>query len=305
MVGEHRLAEAVAEEGRLSVERAAARRLDVRADEAGGERGLEQHRHLAGADLARPEARQRPLRRIAAHRCRRRHLLGGTHRAVPGVALHVGTAASRKRRDRRHRDRMPRTGVAAAEAARVAQPEVRLLRRDAGPFRVGDARVDVERRRFARERQLDRPGGVDVPRVEEVEVEAGGRGVGQGVVLGQAGSLVLGGEARDVPRGAHRLLDRGWREIRCAGVAAPLAGVDRDAHRLVAVALDVLGLALAHRHREAHAFRHLGRRIARAELAGVREGQVDEFAELLARVREAGSGAGRGGQGGVYDKQAP
>ena len=66
-----------------------------------------------------------------------------------------------------------------------------------------------------------------------------------------------------------------------ARVAAPLADVDGDADRLVAVALDVLGLALPHRHRQADAFGDLGDGIARAERLGGRE---------AARRRRRGTG---------------
>ena len=66
------------------------------------------------------------------------------------------------------------------------------------------------------------------------------RAGGEVVRVGQAGGRILGGEAGDVVGRAHRLLDRGAREVGGAGVAAPLADVDRDAERLVAVALDVL-----------------------------------------------------------------
>jgi len=87
--------------------------------------------------------------------------------------------------------------------------------------------------------------------------------------VGQACGRVFGSEACDVVRGFHGLLKGSGREVGRARVAAALAHVDRDAHRLVAVAFDVLGLALAHRDRQADAFRDLGHRIARTELSGV------------------------------------
>ncbi len=245
---------------RLAVERAAAGRLHVGAEQPGGERRLVQHRHLAGADLARAQARERALGGIAADRFGRGELGGRAHRRVPGVALHVVAAAPRQGGDRRDRDRVARARVAGAEAARVAGIEVRLLRRDAGALGIGDARVDRERRRLAARGDRDRRLGVDRPGVEEVEVAAGGAGVGEVLGIGQAGGGVLGGEAGDVVGGAHGLLERRRREVGAARVAAPLADIDGDADRLVAVALDVLGLALAHRDRQPDAFGDLGRR---------------------------------------------
>ena len=115
---------------------------------------------------------------------------------------------------------------------------------------------------------LDRLLGVDRPGMEQVEVAPRGCVVGQVGFVGQAGGRIFGGEAGDVVRGAHRLLERGAREVGRARVAAPLADVDGHADRLVAVALDVLGLALAHRDRQPDAFRDLGGRVARAERLG-------------------------------------
>ena len=135
--------------------------------------------------------------------------------------------------------------------------------------------------------------------MEEVEVESRRAVACEVGLVGQAGRRVLGGEAGDVVRGAHRLLERGQREVRGARVAAPLADVDRDRERLVAVALDVLGLALAHRDRQAHAFGNLGDRVAGAERLRRGEGRFDEVLELVSGVGEAGRwgsldrGAGR------------
>ena len=66
---------------------------------------------------------------------------------------------------------MARAGVAAAEAAGVAGEEVRLLRRDAGTFRIGDALVGAQGGAFAAPRQLGSTFGVNVPAVEQVQVQ--------------------------------------------------------------------------------------------------------------------------------------
>jgi len=72
------------------------------------------------------------------------------------------------------------------------------------------------------------------------------------------------------------------------GVAAPLAEVHRDAQGLVAVALHVLDLALAHRDRQAGPFGDLDTGVGGAQR--LREGQ-GVFHQLL----EIGP------SGGIYD----
>ena len=157
---------------------------------------------------------------------------------------------------------------------------MRLLRRHAGAFGVGDAAVGREGRVLAALGQRGGLGDVDVPGVEQVEVHAGlGRG-GHVLGVGQAGGRILGGEARDVVGGAHRLFERLEREVRGAGVATPLADVDRHAHRFVAVAFDVLDLALANGHRQPAAFGHLRRRVAGAGRLGDPEHVLDDLLEL-------------------------
>ena len=112
---------------------------------------------------------------------------------------------------------------------------------------------------------LGRGLGIDGPRVEQVQVAVARRRRLRHVVgIRQTGGGIFGGEARDVVGGPHRLLERRAREVGRARIAAPLPDVDGDADRLVAVALDVLDLALAHRYRQADSLRDLGRRVAGA-----------------------------------------
>ena len=67
--------------------------------------------------------------------------------------------------------------------------------------------IDGERRRLAAAGDLDRLLGIDRPGMEEIEVAP--RRVGEVGLVGQAGGRILGREAGDVVRGAHRLLERG------------------------------------------------------------------------------------------------
>ena len=296
--GSTRCAEAVEQERRLAVERAAARRLHVGAEQARGERRLEQHRHLAGLDLARRQARERALGGVAADRLGRGQLVGRAHRGVPGVALHVVAAPAGQRGDRRDRERVARARVAGAEAARVGGVEVRLLRRDAGAFGVGDAR---DRRRApplrsarparspARRRS---PTGWNRSRSRSAASAASARSASSGRPAAGSSAVkrAMSWAARTVCSSAAA------REVGRARVAAPLADVDRDADRLVAVALDVLGLALAHRHRQADAFGDLGDGVARAERLGRRQARrrrARGTARASRRSRKASASAPR------------
>ena len=133
--GKHRLAERVEQKAGLAVQRAAAHRLREAAQQAGGQRRLEQHRAFARGDLAALQAAQGAFGGVAAHRLRAGQLGGIAHRAVPVVALHVGALAG----DRRHRDAVARRRIATAKTARVGAEEMALLRRHTGAFAVGDA----------------------------------------------------------------------------------------------------------------------------------------------------------------------
>src|SRR5438046_277373 len=121
---------------------------------------------------------------------------------------------------------MTRARIAAAKAARVAGEEMRLLRRDAGALRIGDAAIDRQRGALATRRDLDRALGIDVPRMEKVEVARGSLAECQVLLVGQARSRVLGGEAGDVVGRLHRLPQRRAREVRRARVAATLPEID-------------------------------------------------------------------------------
>jgi hypothetical protein len=111
-------------------------------------------------------------------------------------------------------------------------------------------------------------------------------------VVGQARGFVFRREAGDVVGRFHGLLDGGLGEIAGGRIAALFADVNRDAQRLVAVALHVFQLALAHADRQAAAFGGLGRGIRGAQFLGVGQRGVDEFLEKIAVVAEARFGTG-------------
>jgi len=187
----------------------------------------------------------------------------------------------------------------------TSRPEIRELRPDWGNIAELIVLEPLSEPESARlignllgRAELTGLGRGDGPGVEQMEV---GKLVGHVLGVGQAGHRVFGGEAGDVVGCLHRLAHRVGRKIGSGRVAAPLAQVDRDAQRLVAVALDVLQFALAHRHAQARAFGHLHAGVCRAQLPGVAQRHVGQGFELRPGVLEAGAGLlgieglGRGG----------
>src|SRR5207302_4766450 len=129
---EHLLAEAVDEERGLAVQVAAVHGRDEMADQLHRRRRLEQHRRLAGRNLARAKARHRALAGIAPQRLRLGELRGRAGGAEPVVALHEALLLG----DHRARDPVPRAGVAARETEAVCEDELRLVSGDGRTFRV-------------------------------------------------------------------------------------------------------------------------------------------------------------------------
>jgi len=217
--------------------------LHEAAEQAGGLGRFEQHRALSRVELAAVQACQRAFGGVASDRFGRGQQGGVARRGVPVVALHVPALAG----DRRDRDGVARVGVAAREAERVGDDEMRLLGIHAGAFAVGHALVDGKGGGFAAQGQLHGFFCGHEPGVAQLEVAWMHF---QHVGFGQAGAIVDRGEAGDVVGGIDRGFERLARKVGRAGVAAAhlaqFAQVDGDAHALVFVLLDGVDLALAH-----------------------------------------------------------
>ena len=110
---------------------------------------------------------------------------------------------------------------------------------------------------------------------------------GQVGFIGQARCGVFCGEAGDIKRGAHSLLQRSARKIGRAGVAPALSRIDRDAQRFVAIALNVFHGPQTRRDRQTYAFRGFSRSVGRAEFAGKGQRIVHELREPVGRVGKA------------------
>src|SRR6185312_15118472 len=106
---EQLLTETLRQERGLAIEIAAIHRGDEVADELECHRRLEQHRRLAGGNLARPQAGERALAGVAAEHHGIGKLFRAARCAVPVVALHQPLVFG----DHRARQPVPRAGIAA------------------------------------------------------------------------------------------------------------------------------------------------------------------------------------------------
>ena len=241
---EHGLTDAVQQETRPPIQATAAHRAHPMSDQTRGDARLEQHRHLTGGNLARTQPRDGALASAPAQRLGGLQGVGRAGDAVPVVALHRLVLASNNRAI----ERVPAAVVAVAKTQRIGVDKAVDVARHRGAVAVVDARIDRHRRRLHAASQCDRLLAVQRPRVTQVEV---GCAPGQQIGLRQAGERVLAGVAGDRQRRRHRLGDCRRRDVRGAGVAAPLA--DPSGHRQTAIArvFERLDLAQAHRHIQA------------------------------------------------------
>ncbi|MNI33321.1 hypothetical protein D3C73_872630 [compost metagenome] len=281
VLGEDGLAQRVKQEAGLAVKRPAIDGLGQRAHQAQRQRGLEQHRKLAGADAAGRQARERAFGGVAADGLGRRQLGGIALGRVPVVALHAVATAG----DGGHGQAVARIRVAAQEAAAVAHHELAFVGAHGGAVGVGDARIDIARGAFGAQRELGGFLGGNRPGVVQVQI---GEFSGQLIGVGQAGGRIGGGVASDVPGGLDRLAQGGFGKVGGRGGAAALAGVDRQVQRAVARLLNGLDVVLADRDRQSQAFRDFRRRVRGADLARVGEGLFDEFGKtrVIRRQRQ-------------------
>src|SRR5690606_29693306 len=116
---------------------------------------------------------------------------------------------------------------------------------------------------------------------------------GQLVGVGQAGGRVGGGVAGNVPGRLDGLAQRFFGKIGGRGRTAALAGIDGEVKRAVAGLFDGFDVVLAHRDRQAQAFRDFGDRVAGADAARVGQRLLDQFAET---GLVGGQGQGGGGR---------
>ena len=279
------LAQRIEQKGRLAIQRPARHGLHERTQQARRQRRLEQHRALARGQPARGQTRQRTFRSILADGFRRGQIGRRALGRIPVVALHMRTRPG----DRRGRNEVARIRITGHETARRSQHEVRMLRRDARAIAVADLRAHGKGSGFGSARDFDCGLRIDHPRVVELQVL---RMLLQQLFFGQACAIVIRRETRNVVGSLDRGTQRGRREIRRAGVAALLAQHDRHADDLVAVLLNGLDLALAHRDRQALAFGDFRCGIGGAKLACNAQHIGGHLFELFAAV-----GKHRGGLG--------
>lgn len=121
-----------------------------------------------------------------------------------------------------------------------------------------------------------------------------GIGVRNVLLVWQACHRIFRREAGNVVSRLHCLANGVWPEIGGGGIAATLPQINRHAQRLVSIALHVFELALANRHTQSGAFRHLHPGITGAQLSGMGQGQIGQRLELLGVILKTGF---RGGEG--------
>ena len=238
-VREHLGADAVEQEAGLAIQRAAADRADIGADQRTRHFRREQYRHLAGRQLPRLHPRQRALGGLAADGLGRLQVRLRQRDVVPMVALHAIAGSG----DQRATDAVGGAALGAEEPVRVG------VHADAGvgvggrTVRIGDARVHVAAGGLAGQRGVDRARGVERARVPLVELADVARH--QRRIRKARGGIFLG-VARDRAGLGHGGGKAVLAQVGGAGTALALAEV--HGHRDPAIAGRLHGFDLAHAH---------------------------------------------------------
>ena len=115
--------------------------------------------------------------------------------------------------------------------------------------------------------------------------------------IGQAGAIVLGGEAGDVERRLDRFAQRLRRKVGGAGVTLALADIDGDPDALVAVELDGFDLVATDADRLAEALGNI-------DLAGRRALVAGMFEDILGQLLQRGERVGKAGDFG-HERERP
>ena len=293
---EHRLPQAVEQERSLPVQAATARRMDKIADQRSRQRRFEQHRHLAGSDLARPQTRQRTPCRVVANRFGRSNFGRVARGRIPVLALHRGITSG----DQRTGQIMPRGRATTHEAKAVGGNKLPFLQGNACAFRIGDQRTDGEGRLLAPSRQFDGLFDTQMPGMVEIEILCGISTVCQQMCFGQSGAGVGRREAGDVERGLDRLAQGRRGKVGGTGVSLLLPQINRHTDTFVAVVFDGFDLAAAHHDGLSEAFRDIDFASTGAGFAGVSEhfvGQILQGTQGMGEARCACPHSGRSGHG--------
>ncbi len=249
------------------------------ADQAAGNARVEDHGHAAGRGLARAQAAQRPLRRLAADLGRVLQVgavdLGGEL----VVALHLQALA------RQHRDaqRVARHGVAAGEAVRGRERDARVRPAGLGALRIGDP-GKRPRGVFASRGAFDQGLGRRFDVVADVQLR---RRLGQLVRVGQAAVRILRHRARHGQRAFHQLVERGRRGVRGRDDRLAPADEDPEAEVVAFLPLEALQLAKALGMGERDGMRV--QRVGRVRACGL--GLRDQAVEQVERIVCGGHGS--------------
>ncbi len=228
----------------LRYKRAARHGADEVADERTRDFGGEQHRHLAGRQRARVEARCSAFGGASTHRRGLLQVLGGQCGAVPAIALHVFAVAG----DQCAAEGVLGAALATGEPMRVGVHAQARAAADGSAIGVRDPRVAFATGVLASQREVDGAVSIDAPWVPGVEFRprAIRRQLRHQLALGKSGGRIVFGMARD----RAGLFDGGVEavlvQVGGAGAALALAEIHGDGNAAVAGRLDRLDLAHAH-----------------------------------------------------------
>ena len=239
--GNHRLAETVEQERGLAVEVAAGNGRDQAGNQAAGQRGFEQHRHLRRLQLAAAQPPDGTLAGQPADMLWRFQVSRCARRCVPVIALHAVALLG----DDRGADAVARGRIAGAESMAVGIDRQAFGIGDAGAFGIADTRIDCTGCRLATFGKFDCLLHRNIPRMIQIEIRKFGR---HQLGIGQAAERILRSVAGNVTGRGHRVRQRLVGQVRGAGMTAPLSEIDRHGGTLVAVVFD--GFRFAHAHRD-------------------------------------------------------
>ncbi len=195
------LAERVKQEGRFTVDAAAADGADQMAEEAGGDFRRENHRRFHGRELARRQPRQHATRALCANPLGTLQILEGATDGIGVVALHIAILLG----DNGTGERMTARAVALQHAVAVAEDFNADVAVEATAFGIGNTRIRFQRRLLRLRGELDGAIGVDLPGMIEIEIRRVER---QQIGIRRASIRIRRGVARDIDRRLHGTFDR-------------------------------------------------------------------------------------------------
>ncbi len=273
-VGKDLLSQAVQQEAGLAVLGMAAQGAGEAAQQVGCNVGAEDHRRLAGAQLAAIELGHGIGGSLPADSFGRQQFAPVPSAVIPVVPLHTVAILGQHHAA----EGMAAGGIAAHETVAVAVNETAALRIQGGAFGIADTFVVIAGSLFGFQGQVMGLVRVDIPGMMQIQFRIV---PGQQLRVGQAGARVFGSVTGDGAGLAHGFSQGSGLEVR--GVRRPLAfaEIHADAQALIAGMFDGFHFAQAHGDGQAGAAGYGGVRRASAQLLCLGEKISDHGFELF------------------------